>query len=387
MNKNRSFDCCSGLEGLQRLAPQWQQLADALPDAEYYQRPQWYQAWQHLAEAPQDMLWVTVQDQGRLSAVLPLQLVHRRMGPLMVRELRLVNHGHMTLADVCADRRDPTLWPDLWRWLHSRQAPRWDRLVVTQTPADGVLAGWMQQQPPAHLLHSVASSSARVDCRRSLDELLKACGGNHRSNLSRRSKRAEAIGPLRYELARTPEDLARLMPVFMSLEASGWKGKAGSAVASTPKVRAFYDSLLDGFGRRGECEIDVLYVGERAVASVLWFRTARQIHLQKIGYLEELSDLSPGKLLMREAFRRACADPSLDRLCFITHPDWADPWKPEGNPVLEFSAFANGLKGRLLFMLNRHRRHRQASETAEQTTPQAASTPPLQQPELEPATS
>ena len=105
------------------------------------------------------------------AAVLPLQQLKRRMGPLTVRELRLVNHGHMTLADVCADRRDTTLWPELWRWLHGRQAPDWDRLVVTHTPADGVLAGWMQQQPPAHLLQSVASSSARVDCREKMPGL------------------------------------------------------------------------------------------------------------------------------------------------------------------------------------------------------------------------
>lgn len=398
MTQTRTFAWTRGAEGLRQIAAPWQELADSLPDAEYFQRPQWYEAYLQLSEAPQDMVWITVHEQGQLKAVLPLQQLKRRMGPLTVRELRLVNHGHMTLADVCADRRDTTLWPELWRWLHGRQAPDWDRLVVTHTPADGVLAGWMQQQPPAHLLQSVASSSARVDCRRSLDELLKACGGNHRSNLSRRSKRAEAMGPLRYELARTPEELARLMPVFMSLEASGWKGKAGSAVASTPKVQAFYDTLLDGFGRRGECEIDVLYVGDRAVASVLWFRTARQIHLQKIGYLEELSDLSPGKLLMRESFRRACADPSLDRLCFITHPDWADPWKPEGNPVLEFSAFSNGLKGSLLFQLNRTKRNRQARR-AEQARQAAAATPspsapdtstPSSQPQaaaLEPATS
>lgn len=355
-----TFAWSTGPAALRDLAADWQSLADGLPDAQYYQRPQWFEAYLHITDAPDDLVWVTARRQGRLCAVLPLQRVQRRLGPLRVRELRLINHGHMTLADACADRDDPALWPSLWRWLNSREAPKWDRLVVTHTPFDGVLAGWMRQAPPDCLLQSVSSSSARVDCRRTLEELLKACGGNHRSNLSRRSKRAEALGPLRYELAQTPDELTRLMPTFLAIEASGWKGAAGSAVANNPRVLAFYESLLTNFGARGQCEIDVLYVGDRAVASVLWFRTAREIHLQKIGYLEELSDLSPGKLLMREAFRRACADPALDRLCFITHPGWADPWKPEGHPVLEFSAFAQGPRGRLLFELNQFKRKRQA---------------------------
>ena len=63
--------------------------------------------------------------------------------------------------------------------------------------------------------------------------------------------------------------------------------------------------------------------------------------------------------LLREAFARACADPTLDRLCFITHPDWADPWIPESNPVLEYSLFREGLWGGMLWRLTKYRRRMQ----------------------------
>ncbi|ACB35330.1 Protein involved in cellulose biosynthesis (CelD)-like protein [Leptothrix cholodnii SP-6] len=360
MSNGWQFSWSSGIAGLRELAPAWQALADSLPDAEYFQRPQWFHAHQAINENPEKSIWVSVHHEGQLKAVFALQSVVRKVGPLRVPELRFVNHGHMTLSDVCADRADVTLWPAFWNWLQGRDAPEWDRFVLPQIPADGVMAAWLQHFAPQRMLHSVASSSARVDCRRSMEELLKSCSANHRSSVSRGGKRAEALGPLRYELARSPQDLARLMPIFLAIEASGWKGAAGSAVASNPALMRFYNALLDGFGSRGQCEIDVLHVGERPVASVLWFRTGRQIHLQKIGYLEELSQIGPGKLLLRETFKRACEDPELDRLCFITHPAWADPWRPEGNPVLEFTLFRDNWRGLVLYQLNKAKRARAA---------------------------
>jgi hypothetical protein len=265
----------------------------------------------------------------------------------------------MTLADACANRSTRGFWPMLWDWLKGKEAPNWDRLVATATPADGIWAGWMKEMLPSNSLHSISASSARTDCRRTFDSLLKTCSANHRSNLSRGTKRAEALGPMRYESANTPEALNRAFPIFLQIEASGWKGAANSAVASSQALTRFYRSLVSELGSRGECEIDLLYVGEHPVATVLWFRTARELHLQKIGYLEDKSRLSPGKMLMKEAFARACADPTLDRLCFITHPDWAEPWKPESNSVLEFTLYRDNLFGTLLCRLNNLKRRSQ----------------------------
>lgn len=361
MNTEVSFSWSSGLSGLQGLRQEWQQLVDGLPDAQYYQRPQWFEAYFQICDHPDDVLWITARKGDRLQAVLPVQRARRRIGPFPLTELRLINHGHMTLSDACANRNSKGLWPMLWDWLKGKEAPDWDRLVATATPADGIWAGWMKEMLPSNSLHSVSTSSARTDCRRTLDSLLKACSANHRSNLSRGTKRIEAIGPMRYECANTPEALSRAFPVFLKIEASGWKGEANSAVASNQSLTRFYQSLLDELGSRGECEIDLLYVGEQPIATVLWFRTARELHLQKIGYLEEMSRLSPGKMLMKEAFARACADPTLDRLCFITHPDWAEPWKPESNPVLEFSLYRDSLLGTFLCRLNSFKRRAHAN--------------------------
>ena len=359
MSSRWSFAHTTGAQAWRELAAEWQDLADRLGDPLYFQQPHWFEAYLQICDRPDDLIWLTAREGGRLCAVLPVQRMVKRLGPLKVSDLRLINHGHMTLADVCCAHESAELWRAWWHWLNSSAAPRWDRIAVRHTPSDSVWSEWMRDFAPAHSLSSVASSSARTDCRRTLDDLLKACSAKHRSNLSRGRKRAEVVGPLRYEHARTVEELARVFPTFLAIESSGWKGEAGSAVASNPKVLKFYETLLAGFGPRQGCEIDVLYVGERPVASVMWLRTAREIHLQKIGYVQELADASPGKLLMREAFARACADPTLDRLCFITHPDWADPWIPESNPVLEYSLFREGLWGGMLWRLTKYRRRMQ----------------------------
>ena len=68
--------------------------------------------------------------------------------------------------------------------------------------------------------------------------------------------------------------------------------------------------------------------------------------LQKIAYREEFAELGPGALIVAEALKRACADPSLSRLSFITRCPWADGWRTRITPVWRYSLYRGSLRGR-----------------------------------------
>ena len=340
-----NFQHSIGIEGLNAIEATWESLADSDPQLAFYQCPAWARAYlEHLAPQPEALICVTGWRGKRLELLLPLE----RVGS----ELHLLHHDHMTLADVLAPGLDDEVWPKLRAWLSSPAGPGNGRLRFPALPSHAVLDRWLGRFPEPLTLQRSLDGSAWLSCERNYADLLKGASANHRSNLVRGLKRAAKLGTLRYECLSRPDELAAAMPHFLSIEASGWKGAQGGAVACKPQLVAFYTSLCASLGAQGRCEIDLLWLGPTPIATIFWFRTGGTLHLQKIAYHEELGELGPGRLIMAEALQRACADPSLRRVSFITRCPWADGWRTEIARVRSWTFYPNTWKGRLVFKLD-----------------------------------
>ena len=53
------------------------------------------------------------------------------------------------------------------------------------------------------------------------------------------------------EITDGSADLERLLQEVLTVEASGWKGEAGTAIASRPETRSFYEEPPAGRPRGG----------------------------------------------------------------------------------------------------------------------------------------
>jgi len=70
-----------------------------------------------------------------------------------------------------------------------------------------------------------------LDARRDADELLhEALGHKKLKELRRQRNRLAGHGGVDFSIARTPGDVAAAIETFLKLEASGWKGKRGTAL-------------------------------------------------------------------------------------------------------------------------------------------------------------
>jgi len=350
-----AFSMTSGPEGFAALVAEWQILADSLPGLNFVQCPQWAEAYMAcLCTAPQRLRWLAARYEGRLVAVWPLELHQRGPGPFVVRELRGLSHPHMTLSDIAADSVQGPLWAAMWSWLQRQSGVAWDVLHLPLLAEDAVLAPALADLPAAHVLAKAVDGSAWLDCTQPYEQLWKSVSANHRSSVTRGMKKAQERGALRYETHGVDAaGLAQAMQHFLAIEASGWKGAQGGAVACSPDALAFYQQLLQTMGPRGQCEIDLLWLGETPIATILWFRTAGTLHLQKIAYLDEVSALGPGKLIMAYALQRACAADDIHRVSFITRCPWADGWRTTVTPVWRYRLFRASLKGRLVALATR----------------------------------
>ncbi len=170
-------------------------------------------------------------------------------------------------------------------------------------------------------------------------------GGKHRRELRRTRRILErAVGaPLALVDAGADPDAAER---FLALEAGGWKGAAGSALASDPAHERFFRAVHAGFARRGAAHVLELRGGDRTTAAVFCVSDGDEVFALKIGYDEELGRGAPGVHLMADLASWFHAHPAwalLDSCAVPDHPMinglWPDrrghrtPILPAGGPA------------------------------------------------------
>lgn len=154
-------------------------------------------------------------------------------------------------------------------------------------------------------------------------DLHAALSRKRRKEYARQLRRLADIGPVTFEHAVTPADIAKRFDEFLALEAAGWKARRGTAMASEPAIAAFCRAAIDALARRGNASALTLRAGDRAAAMLLCLHEGGTAVTWKIAYDETLAHFSPGAQLMLEAPRFLFADPRIrriDSLATANHP-------------------------------------------------------------------
>jgi CelD/BcsL family acetyltransferase involved in cellulose biosynthesis len=172
---------------------------------------------------------------------------------------------------------------------------------------------------------------ASLDATRDADELLHdALGGGKLKELRRQRRRLAELGAVKFEVARSPQDVATALETFLKLEASGWKGARGTALAQVEGDAAFIRRATSALAATGNCEIVTLRAGETPVASGIVLRHQSRAFFFKLGVDERFAKFSPGVQLTLDLTRHLCADPdiaSADSTASADHPMVNPIWR------------------------------------------------------------
>jgi CelD/BcsL family acetyltransferase involved in cellulose biosynthesis len=327
------FRAYQGSQGLESLAPEWTVLAESIPDARFNHFPGWYRA--HLASNrsdPESFWFLAAHRDQKLAAVFPLQFQSHRVKILRPKFLGTINDNELQLSDFVFARTasNANLLYEMTQWLRTQRAIRWDMLRLLKISEDSSFAYAARVRLPRATVARRYDGSAYFDTSGTYDQATRAMSSKFRSNLRRRTRLAENSGTLRFQSVRLRDQLDEAFNIFLDIEASGWKGPAGtsSAIRCQPGALAFYTALLREFGPRDECVINLLWHGEQAIAGQLGLRIGRTLHILKVGYRDVHSVLAPGILLQERTIRHACEDPGVDTLSMVNEPYWARSFKP-----------------------------------------------------------
>jgi hypothetical protein len=167
-----------------------------------------------------------------------------------------------------------------------------------------------------------------------------------RSDFRRARRLAEKIGPVRCEvISPTPATLSPLLEEAFRVEATGWKGRSGSALLTSTARGAFYRRYAAAACQQGILRVCFLRIGEQAAAMQLATECAGGFWLLKIGYDEQFAQCSPGMLLMLETIRYAAAR-SLQSYEFLgTMESWSQLWAPQIHSYVSLRAYPARAQG------------------------------------------
>ena len=284
-------------------------------------------------------------------AVLPLVL--RRNPPWLLGVVAAATpyDAHTAFGDVLAD---PACGSGLIAAvLHAAcEHPHWRVRELA-------LRGVARTSPTLAALDSLTQSSTSLFFRNWGSTLPVAGGwGEYRDGLSKnfRANLRKARNRLREAGVREPEftwltgDAAepRHLETFIKLEASGWKGQAGSAIAQDADLSRFYQALTYNAHRSGALEWHFMALDGRTIAGHLALRCGRSLSLLKIAYDEQFAHLSPGSLLFEQTAERAFTRGDTDEINCLTDMEWHRPWNMQRREYVDLQLFPRSWVGQSL---------------------------------------
>lgn len=293
-----------GRAALAALAPGWDALVRSGTRGAPFAHPDWVCTWLECFAPEDEPLLVHARAQGETAgvAVLVERRTHLLGLPLRVWETPANEHSQRT--DWAVPARDgEALVRALWRRL--REHGGWDALrlpnLVRGGLVDEVLGRAAEEDGfRVHREPSLESPWLPVPDPAGLEAVLDA---RFRANLRRRRRKLAAEGPLTLVRAEGGPLAREVLDEGLRLEAAGWKGREGTAIASQPRTLRFYTSLARALERRGWLTLYLLRAGDRAVAFHLALTVGGRYHLLKPAYDESLGACSPGQLLVEDVLR------------------------------------------------------------------------------------
>lgn len=295
---------------------EWEALAERL-DAPPFVRPGWFAAYRR-AFGVGPLRAACVRRGGGLAAVLP---VAEQRGALSAP----VNWHTPAFGAVAED--DAAI-AALAEHLLSSRAPRVDlSFLMPGDPLEAALRTAAQARR-APMLERVVRRSPYIDLEGSWEEFEAALSKKRRANIRRRWRRLEERGEVTIELVDGSERLDELLAEAYAIEASGWKGEGGTAIASQPATESFYGELARWAAARGWLRIWFLRLDGRALAFAYCLVQGGVLYGLKVGFEPEARPFAPGTLLTREMLVAAYAQ-GLSRYELLGQPDpykldWTD---------------------------------------------------------------
>lgn len=236
---------------------------------------------------------------GSLAGLFPLRLIPRFRN-LKISALSLWQHPHCYLGTplVRADRAVECV-SGLLQWLRRGASAKllelpWIaadgpfRTLLLERCTDLGLTSWTTESFTRGLWRQATNAAGGPGA---------AVSGALRRRLRRHEKRLTESGRLEHVAMGPAEDIGRWIEEFLRVEASGWKGAGGSALACSESGRRYFTQITTAAFRRGRLLMLGLDYDGEPIARRCAFLAGDGSFAFKTAYDERFAHYSPGTIL------------------------------------------------------------------------------------------
>lgn len=325
----------------------WRELASQAGDDAPFVDEAWLRSWTEAFDAPEPVLLCSWQE-GRLVGLAALHTLREWWWGRTIPVLQSATNVESSRFGFASLHGRQDIQERLFRALI--EAGQWDvlRLDYLAEGSTTLLAGL---RVAAELGWRTALEKTFESPWRSLPQLPlpwdHGLTRKFKANLRNRERRLQALGRVSFDVITGRENLRQAAEVFYGLEASGWKGTRGTAIASRRAVRALYDQLLERAGE--DMWIPVLSVADRPVAAQLVRVRGRTLFMLKTAYHPDFHPYSPGQLLTARLVRYGIAH-GMEVLDFLAdNMIWKSDWAPSLRRHFRLCLFSPSASGRYAY--------------------------------------
>ena len=183
--------------------------------------------------------------------------------------------------------------------------------VPGEGPFRRLLVEHLEEHPRATLLEETFTRALLIPRESAKAYLECTLSGERRRRLRKHEERLGESGPVEYALLEGASEAAAWLEEFLRLEASGWKGREGTALQCREADRRFFLAALTEAARRGRLMMLALRLGGRPVALACDLLCEQGSFVFKLAFDEAHAACSPGVLLELERLRWAHSRPDL----------------------------------------------------------------------------
>ena len=260
---------------------------------------------------------------GRLAGLFPARIDRWRGG--FTSTLVGWTHPYAPLGTPLIDRDEPESVIAAWLDHLGRDPAMPAQLLLPLVPEQGAFAAALDRvlarqgrRAAAFGRHERALLAPGAERARYLE---RAVSGRKRKKLRRLRRRLEDIAPVTVATATGAADVGVALKDFVVVEASGWKGRAGTAIVNNPAIRDFVQKAVAGLAAEGRARIERLLLNDTTIAAAVTLASGDTAWCWKIAYNEGLARSSPGVQLVCKLTENLLAQPTPLRVDSCATPD------------------------------------------------------------------
>ena len=297
----------SGLDGLRRVAPDWNRLVEQAAVPDFFQTWEWVESWLEAFCEPERLVALLVRDGSRLVAALPVQgLLPRRWwsgSRLLAAANKQTPQSGLLHTGPAGEAVRAVL-------AHLRSTRRRVSLSFPSCPAgSAVFQGLIETA--AALEWGVTTKQMRNSPRLRITTdwagYLETRPKRVRKEWERKCRRLQEAGRVEFVVV-AGEDVARAMDEVLEIERHSWKEDRRTSFTAEQGLAGFYGTLARRCAERGWLRLHLLRIDGRPAAFTFAVAYAGELLALKTSYDSRLRSASPGIVLMLRVMEHAFSE-------------------------------------------------------------------------------